>query len=206
MSTPRGAWWSQEQTQAALQGRQAQADAATAGLDPMSNALQVRTAVPAELDGLDADAIKRMSMSSYAEIRRRAGLADCDPFEDAYRGYEPSQAPQAPTTVSAPEAIRANAEMPQGLDVSQLSMEQYAALRGRLGMGQHEDRGIFGGVASQSQEYANAVRGQTGRTGLSNAHVQQAPRIEGRYLNPDEHRDTRTLSARFTTPGNAFGA
>jgi plasmid stabilization system protein ParE len=197
MSTPRGAWWSLEQTAAALSARQQAADAAVAGLDPLANAVRIGTDVPAELADLDADSIRKLSMSSYAEIRRRAGLPPVDPYSDVYADFEPPT-PQA--TLPAPEAVQANAAASQGIDVRSMGMDDYARLRAQLGIGQSPDQGIFGAPGRQAQ--IDATRAQAGRGALSNANVEQAPQLTGRQVRQDEHHDPRSLAQRFGTPGN----
>lgn len=196
---PLRGWWSDEQTQAAVAARQQAADTAQAGLDPMSNALRMRSAADmAELDGLDANSIRRMSMSSYAEIRRRAGLPERDPFEDAYQDYEP---PQAERTVSAPEAVQANAE-PQGIDIASMDMNTYAQLRSQLGVvGREYGRGALDG--GSTADWVQAAQRKAGRSAWQGRNVQESPRIDGRFLKQDE-RDTRSAAQRFSTPGNSW--
>jgi hypothetical protein len=199
MSKPRGAWWSPEQTNAALAARQQAADAAVAGLDPLASALSMRSGAPAELDGLDADSIRRMPMSSYGEIRRRAGLPEQDPYADMYVDFEP---PGTPRTVSAPEAVFANADM--GIDISSLSMSEYAQIRDQLGMGvsRKENRGLLN--QSGSQSWVEAAQGQPGRSSWQGRNVVESPRLEGRHVRQDDMRDTRSAAGRFGTPGNSF--
>jgi hypothetical protein len=195
----RGAWWTPEQTEAALGARQQAADAAMAGLDPIAGALHMRAEVPAELDGLDAGAIRKLSMASYAEIRRRAGLPDIDPYADTYSAYEPPT-PQA--AVSAPEAVRANADVP---DFASMSMAAYAQFRQEAGIGQSRSQGIGILNSGASRADADAARVQASRHGLSNASVTMPPRLEGRtVLRQDDLRDTRSAAQRFGTPGNSY--
>jgi hypothetical protein len=183
VSTPRGPWWSPEQTSAALAARQEAADAAQAGLGLVGDALRVRAAADfPELDGLSAESIQAMSMESYREIRRRAGLPEQDPYSDAYADFEP---PGTPRTVSAPEAVQANADM--SIDIASLSMADYAQLRGQLGVNGRE-YGV--GITSQgggTDAWVQAARAKSGRAAMNESGVQQAPQIDGsKYLTKNE--------------------
>lgn len=126
------------------------------------------------------------------------------PVQAALRALDAQQSPQAPQEVSGtPQAPESD---PVGIDVSQLTIEQYAALRGQLGIGKsrQEGRGIFDSVGSRSQAYTDAARQQAGRTGWSTSNVVESPRLTNRHMNHDERRDTRTAGERFGTPGNSF--
>lgn len=162
---------------------------------PMGDAFRASRALAdeGELSGLSAQDINRLSMAQYREIRRRAGLPDVDPFEQAYKDYDEPVAGiprQGPPT--APQPVQ---EQPQGLDPN--SPEYFAAWRQeRLARSTSgEGHGIFSSVPSQSQAYTNAVRAQAGRTSLSNQNVQEAPRI-GRVFIQDSPVQGRTMGYR----------
>lgn len=153
--------------------------------------------------GFSADEIEAMPMIDYARIRERAGLDPIDPYTDAYAKYE-TLAPhgQDPAPAAAQALQEPPAGLPQGLDPN--SDEYFLAWRAQRVSG-GEGRGIFDSVGSRSDEYTAAVRNQVGRTAYGRQNVIEPPRLEGRYINHDEQRDTRTAAQRFSTPGNAFG-
>jgi hypothetical protein len=93
-----------------------------------------------------------------------------------------------------------------GIDFAQLSMEQYAALRGQLGIGvgRKEGKGIFDSVSSRSQAYADATRAPSGRTAYSVANLTEAPKLLGRQERQGDRIDYRSATERFSTPGNSF--
>lgn len=64
-----------------------------------------------------------------------------------------------------------------GIDISQLSMSDYAALRERLGMtGREYGRGALDGGGTQDWIAAAQKRGHAGRTSYSQSNVQDAAR------------------------------
>jgi hypothetical protein len=136
--------------------------------------------------------INDMSLSEFAA---RTGMPT--PVQAALQAVdhqEPAAAPQSAPQVPEPR--------PQAIDVNSLSMEQYAALRGQLGVeGSEYGGGIFGAHGS----WADAARAKAGRSAMAgNRNTIEAPRIEGRYLDHDAQRDMRSAGARFSTPGNSF--
>lgn len=144
--------------------------------------------------GLSARELAEMDMDAYARLTNRQTLA-----EAAIHALEASHEASAPQAPAAPQsAPQAPESQPQGLDPD--SHEYFLAWRQNRARG-GEGRGIFDSVDSQSETYVNAVRAQAGRTALSTA--QEAPRLEGRYVNHDQQRDTRTVAQRFSTPGNS---
>ena len=103
----------------------------------------------------------------------------------------------------APEAVPEPVLRARGVTVSEMSPEQYAQARGRLGMGQSREygRGILDGTAPGA--WAKAAASKAGRNALVTSNVVQPPRLEGRtVLRQDTHRDTRTAAERFSLPGN----
>lgn len=183
MTNDRYKWWGEQDTHAALASRQQAADNAAARLDPMTNALRMGSDVPAELDGLSADAIQKLSMSSYAEIRRRAGLPELDPFSHAYRDYEP---PGRSRTVSAPEAAQANTDM--GVpDFASMSLDEYAIYRDQAGIGHGQyGRGALDGGSTADWIAAARSRG-IGRTSYGQQNVQDAAKPDAtKYLRANE--------------------
>lgn len=136
-----------------------------------------------ELSDLSPQAISRLSMADYAKIRERAGLDPIDPFATAYAAYEP---PSGATTVSAPAQPQPPADAPQGFSLADMTMEQYAAVRGRLGVqGREYGRGIMQGGSTADWIEAAQSRG-IGRTSYGQ-NVQEAARIDaGKYLTRNE--------------------
>lgn len=132
----------------------------------------------------------------------QAALAALDAQDFTPPGQDTAAVAEAQHPAQAP------APGPQGIDVAALSIEQYAQLRGQLGMGrsQQEGKGIFDSVASRSGAYTDAVRAQAGRTGWTTSNVVESPRLERRYARPDVQPDTRPAVQRFSTPGNSYGS
>lgn len=147
----------------------------------------------ADVAALPLDEYSRLSgRPTPAEAARAAITAQYE--------REQRQAPAVPQ--SPPQAPE---DQPQGINLQDMSMDDYAQLRQQLGVGvsQKEGRGIFDSVASQSDVYRNAVRAQAGRTALSNANVEPPSRLVGRtILKQDDHLDHRSAGQRFSTPGN----
>lgn len=138
-----------------------------------------------EFDGYSAGEIERMPMSDYARIRERAGLDPVDPFASAYSQYESEH--------QAPEQPPAPLQEPQSAP-EDITNEQFLAWRqNRVSGG--EGRGVFDSVGSQSDEFTSAVRRQAGRGALSNANVEDAPRI-GRVFIQDSPVTGRTMGYR----------
>jgi hypothetical protein len=129
-----------------------------------------------EQTGLSAAELAALPMDEYARLSGRPTVAQSTP-----------PAPQTPDFVN-------------------MSMDDYAAYRQQAGIGvsQKERRGIFDSAPSQSQAYTNAAHVQAARTAMSNVNVEQPRRVDGRYLNLDEQRDTRSKAQRFSTPGNSY--
>jgi hypothetical protein len=164
-------------------------------IDKWTAATHIREAV----EDLSAADINRMSMADYAEIRRRAGLPEIDPFATAYAAYEPG----SPAPVQQPQNGPQTApDAPQGIDPD--SDEYFLTWRqNRVSGG--EGKGIFDSVGSRSDAYAAGVRRHAGRGALSSANVVEPPRVEGRYVRHDDMRDTRPAAERFSNQANAFG-
>lgn len=152
---------------------------------------------PAEILALPTDEYARLThRSTIGEIAAMAAEPPGIPRQEP----APAQAPQA-----APQAPESG---PQGIDISQLSAEQYAQVRGQLGMGrsQKEGRGIFDSVGSASEEYTAAVRAQSGRTGWNTSNVVESPRVNRIFVQPDPVPEHQSARDRFSTPGNVYGA
>jgi hypothetical protein len=143
--------------------------------------------------GLSAAELLALPPDEYARVTgretpgqvaiRAAGHELAPPARDQAPAADPAPGPPVPE--------------PQGIDVSHLTLEQYARLRGQLGIGvsHKEGRGIFDSAGSRSTEYIAGARSHSGRTALSSANVTEAPRLTGRYVRQDDHRDTRPPSA-----------
>ena len=177
--------------------------------------------------GMTMDEVLKLDMAEYARLSHRptptqAALAAIDAQHE--RGHQ--SAPAAPE--SAPEPPESG---PQGIDIASMDMdtyaamrgqlmsqgrpdaspgitlaemtnEQYAAVRGQLGMGKSSyGRGALDG--GSTAEWIAAAQRQPGRSAMQGKNV-ETPSLTGRYVRQDEHRDTRSLSERFGTPGNAY--
>jgi len=142
--------------------------------------------------GLTAQDIRNMPWDEYNRLfgttgRQTPAEAALAAFDVQYEGQHPTQAtrpqdvPQSPPQPAAPE--------PQGIDPKDMSMEQYAQLRGQLGLDKAgQDQGIFG----SGRATADAARFQAGRTAMSNAFVQEPPRIERAFVQQDAPATGRT--------------
>lgn len=156
----------------------------------------------AEQTGLSLREIAELDINEFARLTRgqTPAQAAIAAFETRYEAHHPTQAtqhqdaPQSPPQPPAPE--------PQGMTLDEMNMEQYAALRAQLGLDKaRHDQGIFG----SGRATADAARFQAGRTAMSNAFVEQAPRIERAFVQVDR-RDTRSKADRFGTQGNFWQA
>jgi hypothetical protein len=140
--------------------------------------------------GLSARELAEMDMDEYARVTGRQ-----TPVQAALQALEAQRSGVAP---QAPERPQEPAQQSQGIDVASMDMGAYAALRDQLGIGRG-DAGMFGSGGLS----ADAARRQAERTVMSNANVTPPPRLTGRFVNHDEHRDHRTVAERFSTPGNS---
>jgi hypothetical protein len=147
---------------------------------------------PAEINALD--------MADYA-ARTGRNLGVTAEVAGSVPPGTPRQSPEQTPGMPAPAP-----QQPQGIDVGSMSMEQYAQLRGQLGVGrgQKEGRGIFDSVGSRSDEFTNAGRVQAGRTAWSTSNVTESPRLERRYVREEQPPTYQSAQERFMTPGNAF--
>jgi hypothetical protein len=149
--------------------------------------------------GMSLDDVLKLDMSEYARLTNRqtptqaalAALADLD--AQAPRQEAPTQPPAAPEIA------------PQGVSVQDMSFEQYAALRGQLGMtGREYGVGIMNGAAGTGA-WAAAAKAKAGRHGWENANSVEAPRLEGRtVLKQDQQLDTRSAAQRFSNQANMW--
>jgi hypothetical protein len=147
--------------------------------------------------GYSARDIEEMPMGEYVRLREQAGLA---PIAQPARDMPPP-APVPP--VAAPEAPPESAG-PRAVDVSQLSMDEYAQFRDQIGIGQgrQEGRGALDGATYQQQ--VDGARAQYGRTALSNGNVTPARAVPRVYLDQDDHRDPRSARDRFSNGANVW--
>jgi hypothetical protein len=147
---------------------------------------------------MSADEIERLSFEQYAKITGRA-----TPAEAALQAL--SEPPDIPITVSGPPAgptaPQAPEDRPQGADISQLSMSEYAAYREQLGVGGHEyGNGILGAHGS----WADAARAKAGRSAMAgNRNTIEPPRIE-RYVRQDDRVDHRSAADRLSNAANMW--
>jgi hypothetical protein len=155
-----------------------------------------------EETGMTLAELAALPLDEYARLTNRptpaqAALAALDAQSEQAQPPAPA-APQSAPQPPAPES--------QGVDFRSMSMDEYAAVRGQLGVGvsHKEGRGIFDSVGSHSDAYTAAVRAQSGRTGWSQGNVTEPPRLEGRFVRQDDQRDYRSAAERFSTPGNSW--
>lgn len=150
--------------------------------------------------GLSVVELLSMDMSEYARVTGRPTVGQ---LAAQAHDVEP---PGSPRQEMAPQVPQESVGIPRGIDVAALDMDEYAAVRGQLGMGvsHQEGRGIFDSISSRSDEYISAVRAQAGRTAMSTSNVVESPRINRVFLNPDAHRDPRTVAQRLSTPANMW--
>ena len=146
-------------------------------------------------ENLSAQDINRMDMATFSRLTGR--LAPAETVHAARRAAE-QEPPAVPQT--APKVTQAPEDQPPGIDLANMDMETYAALRGQLGIGQgrQEGRGIFHSVGSQSQEYRDAARRQTGRTAYSQSNITPAPSLTGRQERQSDRLDHRPPHQRLS--------
>jgi hypothetical protein len=155
--------------------------------------------------GLTMDEILALPADEYARLTGRETPSQVAARVAAELYPQPAQ-PQVPVTKShsAESALLPGPESP-GVDAASLDMQAYSAFRHQIGLDKAgQDQGIFGSTGSQSETYRSAAHAHSGRTALSNTNVTEAPKLTGRYVRQDDHRDTRSAAERFGTPGNSF--
>lgn len=148
-------------------------------------------------EDMSAADINRMDMSTYARLTGRATL-----------GYAVAQvvetAPPGMPRQAVPAQIVPQAPTPEGIDFANLSMSDYAALRGQLGIGHRGEYGRGALDGGSTADWVQAAQRKPGRSAWQGRNVVEGPRLEGRFLRQDEQRDSRSLAERFSTPGNSF--
>jgi hypothetical protein len=146
--------------------------------------------------GLTAKKIRRMSMSDWARLTGQS--------------LRPVEAPETVTptpirseSVSPPPArSEAVQDVPttDPVSVRDMTLEEYAAFRPTVGMGQSRQygRGIFDSVSGP--------RASNGRHAMVNSNVESAPRIgmDSRLEDRTSRLDNRSAAQRFSTPGNSW--
>ena len=155
--------------------------------------------------GLSVRELLDMDMSEFARLTGRETPSQVAARVAAELYPQPAQ-PQVPVTesYSAESALLPGPESP-GVDAAPIDMKAYSAFRHQIGLDKAgQDQGIFGSTGSQSETYRSAAHAHSGRTALSNINVTEAPKLTGRYVRQDDHRDTRSAAERFGTPGNSF--
>jgi hypothetical protein len=118
------------------------------------------------------------------------------PAQAAIRALDAQRDEPAPEEPVITETVP---ETPQGIDVSQLTMEQYAQLRQQMGIGQGRQygRGILDGGNSRSQAHLDGVRANIGRTTYGKeTHAV----IERQFVKEPDRRDQRPARDRFSNP------
>jgi hypothetical protein len=125
---------------------------------------------------MDAE-ILQLDMKEYTRLTGRQ-----TPVQAAIQALDaPYTVPRQPASrEAAPDAT------PQGVDVSQLSMSEYAAVRGRLGVGGREyGRGVLDG--GSTADWIAAARLKAGRAAMQAGNVQEAAQPDsGKYLTGNE--------------------
>lgn len=159
----------------------------SSGLTPAQEAFLAARDFRDKFGDMSADEIEALSFADYAA--RTGRTLSVTP--------EPTAPPPAVADVQRP----ASEEHP-GIDFSQLSMTDYAQLRGQLGVGGREyGRGTLDG--GSTADWIAAAQQKAGRSAWQGRNVVEPPQLE-RYVRQDEHRDTRSIADRFSTPGNSF--
>lgn len=152
--------------------------------------------------GMTMDQILALPADEWARLtnRQTPAQAAIAALDAQFQGHSPAPQQQAPAPAQPPTQTQA----PETPDFASMDMATYAAYREQAGIGRGAyGRGALDGTAGTA-EWAAAARARTGRTGLSQHNVTDAPRLDGRYVDHDAQRDTRTAAQRFATPGNAY--
>jgi hypothetical protein len=140
--------------------------------------------------GMTLDQILKLDMTEYARLTNRP-----TPTEAALEalGYD-EPVPGRPRQEQAPAPVQEPPQPPQGIDVSSLSMSDYAQLRSQLGMGGREyGVGIMNSGQGTSDWIAVAQR-KAGRSAMQGQNVQEAARPDaGKYLGANEPVQGRAL-------------
>lgn len=162
---------------------------------PMLDAYLRGQALREAFHDLTPQQINNMSLTEFAARTGRPTAAQA--ALQALGNQEPRTA-----SLSTSEATQAPEDQPPGIDFSQLTVEQYAQLRGQLGIGQTSKEGV--GLLNQSgQSWAQAARVRAGQAAVSTSNVVEPPKLTGRHLAPAQ-LDHRPAAERFSTPGNTF--
>ena len=170
------------------------------GLSENQRAFLLAREHTADFEDLSAVEINRMSFEDFA---RRTGRQT--PAEAALEALDAQhEAPASEGQEQPPAPVREPQSAPQGLDLASMTMEQYAALRGQLGVGGREyGRGALDG--GSTADWVQAAQRKAGRSAWQGGNLTEPPRLEGRFVCQNDMRDTRSAAQRFSTPGNAFG-
>lgn len=135
--------------------------------------------------GMTMDQILALPADEYARLSGRQ-----TPAEAAVAALDAAYGPSVP---QAPHQPPAPVQEPQGIDLASMTMEQYAAVRGQLGVqGRQYGRGIMQGGGTADWIAAAQSRG-IGRTSYGQQNVQDAARVDaGKYLRTNEPVAGRT--------------
>ena len=142
--------------------------------------------------GLTAQDIRNMPWDEYNRLFSTAGRQT--PAQAAIAAFESQYEREHPTQVTQPQDAPQSAPEPpstepQGIDLNNMPMREYEQLRGQLGFDKAgQDQGIFG----SGRATADAARFQAGRTAMSDAFVQEPPRIERAFVQQDAPATGRT--------------
>lgn len=153
--------------------------------------VQLRAREVSEQTGLSMREIAELPADEYGRL-----LYGKTPAQAAHEALREANQPPAaaPQTVSATPSV-AEVPEPDGIDISNMTIEQYAALRQQIGLDRAgRDEGIFGSVSSKSQEFTDAVARHAGGTAYGReTHAS----IEMRFPVDQDRTDRRSLSERF---------
>jgi hypothetical protein len=161
----------------------------------MTNDIEALSALRQAQTNLTPAELLALPMEAYGRLTGRS--LRFEPQPEPMRGTyaEDIPEPRFSETVTSPE--------PQGIDVSQLTVEQYAAVRAQLGVGVSRQEGV--GLFNQSgQSWAEAAQRQPGRSGWQARNQVDAPQLVGRQERQGDRLDYRSAADRLSTPGNSF--
>ena len=150
---------------------------------------------PAELLSLD--------MADYARLTGRPTIGQV--AAQAAETAPPGTPRQDPAGVMAAQHPEHSAEDP-GIDFRQMTIAEYAQLRGQLGVGRGRQYGV--GITNSgagTADWIAAAQAKGGRHGWQGQNVVESPRIDRPAVRPDVQPDTRSATQRLSNPGTVWG-
>ena len=151
-----------------------------------------------EETGLSADQILRMDMSEYGRLTARQSPAQAAiQALDAEYGAPSPQVPQQPHAPGQEPQ-----QPPQGIDLADMTMEQYAQIRAQLGVqgGEYGRGALDGGSTADWVQRRPAQGGQVGMAGRQ----RREPRGSRPLRQPRRAARQPDSGAAVQHPGNAF--